>query len=62
MVKNKVAQDPDQQDKKSHCLACDNELKNHRILVCVECLGQDCDKFLKMALSLQGLEAEEHIE
>lgn len=37
------------EDKKSHCLACNAELRNHSILICAECLGDECDEFLKFA-------------
>ena len=38
-----------QEEKKSHCLACGNELRNHSILVCAECLDAEADEFLKLA-------------
>ncbi|HVI40813.1 MAG TPA: hypothetical protein VM577_09145 [Anaerovoracaceae bacterium] len=39
-------------EKKSHCLACGGELRRHNILVCAECLDDECDKFMKIAESI----------
>lgn len=40
----------------SCCVACGIELKNHSILVCSECLDDECGKFQKMAETFDSKE------
>jgi hypothetical protein len=36
------------EEKSIHCLACGTELHRFSILVCAECLDDECGKFMKM--------------
>ena len=33
--------------KKTHCYACDEEMNVSTLLICAECLSDECDLFLK---------------
>ena len=33
--------------KTTHCYACDEEMKAGPLLICAECLSDECDLFLK---------------
>lgn len=33
--------------KKVHCYACNEEMKHGPLLICAECLSDECDLFLK---------------
>ena len=39
--------------KNPHCLACGSELRNYSILVCSECLDDECGRFMKLAETLK---------
>lgn len=41
-------------ERKSHCLACGNELRTHSILICAECLDDECSEFLKLAETFES--------
>jgi hypothetical protein len=36
-------------EKQTYCVACGNELRSYSILVCTECLDDECNEFLKLA-------------
>lgn len=33
--------------KKVHCYACSEEMRSGNLLICAECLSEECDLFLK---------------
>lgn len=35
--------------RKSYCMACGSVLKRYSVLVCPECLDDECDQFLELA-------------
>lgn len=37
------------EDKGTYCFACGNELRSFSILICAECLDDECGEFMKMA-------------
>ena len=39
--------------KETRCLACGNELRHYSILVCSECLDDECGEFMKLAESIE---------
>lgn len=41
------------EETETFCLACGNELCNFSILVCAECLDDECNQFLKLAQTVE---------
>lgn len=51
-AKTKENQDVD--EKEAHCFACGNELRNYSILICAECLDEECGEFMKLAQNVDS--------
>lgn len=43
----------DREGRVTCCLACGTELKNYSILVCAECLDDECGVFQKLAETVE---------
>jgi hypothetical protein len=44
----------------SRCFACNQELSSFKLLVCAECLDDDCDNFEKLTVSNKPIKKRNH--
>ncbi len=52
-VDSEVLEAKDYQNKQSHCLGCGDVLRRFSLLVCAECLGDECRKFLELTQEMK---------
>jgi len=49
----KLKETIDMDENQPICLACGSELRSFSILICAECLEDECDEFLKLAKAVE---------
>lgn len=52
----------DIEERESYCYACGSAIKHANILICADCLDQDCDHFCNKVAEILEIEPEELIK